>query len=230
MKSVYSKSLVLIAAFYFTANLQAQEKKDDTREKKIDEVVLIGYGGVKKSNLTSAVSTVKADAFNDRPISNVAQAIQGNAAGVNVVQPSGKPGATMDVKIRGNNSITSSTTPLYVVDGVQTTDISGLNTDDIVDMSILKDATSTAIYGTKGSNGVVIITTKRGKANKIGSIANQGYTSTKTSFPNNNLQSPTGTASALCKNNIANILAKAPVKRLAIAPCLVTFGQYKEQK
>lgn len=165
MNNKLSKSLSLIAAVYFTATYQAQVR-DSVREKKIDEVVLIGYGGVKKSNLTSAVSTVKADAFNERPISNVAQAIQGNAAGVNVVQPSGKPGATMDVKIRGNTSITSSTSPLYVVDGVQTTDISGINTDDIVDMTILKDATSTAIYGINGSAGVVIITTKRGHANK----------------------------------------------------------------
>lgn len=162
------KSLVLVAAFYFAANVQAQEKKTDStlQEKKIDEVVLIGYGGVKKSNLTSAVSTVKASTFDERPISNVAQAIQGNAAGVNVTQPSGKPGAALDVKIRGNTSITSSTSPLYVVDGVQTTDISGINPDDIVDMTILKDASSTAIYGVNGSSGVVIITTKRGKYSK----------------------------------------------------------------
>lgn len=163
-----SRSLGIIAALYFTANFNAQTTPRDTisKEQKIEEVVVIGYGSVKKSNLTSAVSTVKADAFADRPITNVAQALQGNAAGVNVVQPSGKPGAALDVKIRGNTSITSSTSPLYVVDGIQTTDISGINTDDIVEMSILKDATSTAIYGINGSSGVVLITTKRGKSNK----------------------------------------------------------------
>lgn len=169
------KSLMLVAAFYFAVNLQAQERKDTVvKERRIDEIVLIGYGGVKKSNLTSAVSTIKASTFDDRPISNVAQAIQGNAAGVNVTQPSGKPGAALDVKIRGNTSITSNTSPLYVVDGVQTTDISGINTDDIVDMTILKDATSTAIYGVNGSSGVVIITTKRGRYGK-GQLAFNAY-------------------------------------------------------
>lgn len=165
MSNSLTKSLGLVAVLYFTANFQAQ-KVDSLKEKKIDEVVVIGYGSVKKQQLTAAVSSVKSDAFDDRPISTVAQAIQGNAAGVNVVQASGKPGAKMDVKIRGNTSITSSTTPLYVVDGIQTNDITGINPDDIVDMSILKDATSTAIYGVNGSSGVVLITTKRGRANK----------------------------------------------------------------
>lgn len=163
-----SRSLGIIAALYFTANFNAQTTERDTisKEKKIEEVVVIGYGSVKKSNLTSAVSTVKSETFDDRPIYNVGQALQGNAAGVNVIQSSGKPGAAIDVKIRGNNSISSSVNPLYVVDGIQTFDISGINPDDITDMTILKDATSAAIYGINGSSGVVIVTTKRGKANK----------------------------------------------------------------
>ncbi|WP_262147099.1 SusC/RagA family TonB-linked outer membrane protein [Chryseobacterium foetidum] len=163
-----SRSLGIIAAVYFTANFNAQTTPKDTvqKEQKIEEVVVIGYGSVKKSNLTSAVSTVKAETFDDRPIYNVGQALQGNAAGVNVIQSSGKPGAAIDVKIRGNNSISSSVNPLYVVDGIQTFDISGINPDDITDMTILKDATSAAIYGINGSSGVVIVTTKRGKANK----------------------------------------------------------------
>lgn len=163
-----SRSLGIIAALYFTANFNAQTTPRDTvsKEQKIEEVVVIGYGSVKKSNLTSAVSTVKSETFDDRPIYNVGQALQGNAAGVNVIQSSGKPGAAIDVKIRGNNSISSSVNPLYVVDGIQTFDISGINPDDITDMTILKDATSAAIYGINGSSGVVIVTTKRGKANK----------------------------------------------------------------
>lgn len=161
------KSLGLIAVLYFSAGFQAQEKNDTlAKEKKIDEVVLIGYGGIKKQNLTSAVSTVKADAFDNRPIYNVGQALQGSAAGVSVIQASGKPGVSIDVKIRGNNSISSGVNPLYVVDGIQTFDISGINTDDVVSMTILKDATATAIYGINGSGGVVIITTKRAKAGK----------------------------------------------------------------
>ncbi|MDE5491903.1 SusC/RagA family TonB-linked outer membrane protein [Elizabethkingia meningoseptica] len=168
MKQSSIRNLSLIAALYFTATLNAQQAKRDTaiNEKKIEEVVLVGYGSVKKKDLTSAVSIVKSDAFENRPIYNVAQALQGNAAGVQVVQPSGKPGAALDVKIRGINSLMSSTSPLYVVDGVQTYDISGINTEDILSMSVLKDATSTAIYGVNGSGGVVIITTKRGRSNK----------------------------------------------------------------
>lgn len=164
MNLKYSKSLGLVAALYFTAGMNAQ-KIDSLKEKNIEEVVLIGYGSVKKQQLTSAVSTVKSDQFDNRPIYSAAQALQGNASGVSVVQPSGKPGAAMQVKIRGNNSITSDTNPLYVVDGIQTYDISGINPSDIIDMTILKDATSTAIYGVNGSSGVVIVTTKKGRAN-----------------------------------------------------------------
>ena len=162
------KGLGLIAVLYFTSSFQAQIKSDSSaiKEKKIDEVVLIGYGSVKKKNATSAIENIKADVFEDRPIYNVTQALQGTAAGVNVVQNSGKPGQALNIKIRGNNSISSGVNPLYVVDGIQTNDITGVNPDDIVDMTILKDATSAAIYGINGSAGVVIITTKRGKANK----------------------------------------------------------------
>lgn len=163
-----SRSLGLIAALYFTAGFNAQTKVKDTvpKEKNIEEVILVGYGSVKKQNLTSAASVVKSDAFDNRPLYNVGQALQGQAAGVNVTQASGKPGANIDIKIRGNNSISSAVSPLYVVDGIQTNDINGINTDDIVDMTILKDASSTAIYGINGSSGVVIITTKRGKIGK----------------------------------------------------------------
>lgn len=133
----------------------------------LKEVVInVGYGSQKKSKLTTAVSTVRADVFADRPIYSVAQALQGNAAGIAVTQPSGKPGSGLDVRIRGLNSINSGNNPLYVIDGIQTTNIDGINTDDIVDMQILKDASATAIYGVNGASGVIIITTKRGKANK----------------------------------------------------------------
>lgn len=137
-----------------------------TEAQSLQEVVVnVGYGTQKKKNVTNAISTVKSDVFENRPILSVAQALQGNAAGVNVVQTSGKPGASFDVRIRGLSSINSENSPLYVVDGIQTKDISGLNTEDIVEFSILKDATATAIYGINGSTGVVIITTKKGKSN-----------------------------------------------------------------
>ena len=161
----YSKSLGLIAVLYFTVGVNAQVA-DSLKEKKIEEVVVIGYGSVKKKNATSAIENIKADVFDSRPIYNVGQALQGNAAGVSVIQNSGKPGQSLNVKIRGNNSISSGVNPLYVVDGIQTNDISGINPDDIVDLTILKDATSAAIYGINGSSGVVIITTKRAKTDK----------------------------------------------------------------
>ncbi|MBP6378546.1 MAG: SusC/RagA family TonB-linked outer membrane protein, partial [Kaistella sp.] len=161
----YSKSLGLIAVLYFTVGVNAQVT-DSLKEKKIEEVVVIGYGSVKKKNATSAIENIKADVFDSRPIYNVGQALQGNAAGVSVIQNSGKPGQSLNVKIRGNNSISSGVNPLYVVDGIQTNDISGINPDDIVDLTILKDATSAAIYGINGSSGVVIITTKRAKTDK----------------------------------------------------------------
>ena len=116
------KGLGLIAVLYFTSSFQAQVKSDSAavKEKKIDEVVLIGYGTVKKKNATSAIENVKADVFENRPIYNVTQALQGTAAGVSVVQNSGKPGQALNIKIRGNNSISSGVDPLYVVDGIQT--------------------------------------------------------------------------------------------------------------
>lgn len=136
-------------------------------DNKLQEVVInVGYGAQKKRNITNAISTIQSDAFDDRPLFNVGQAIQGNAAGVSVIQPSGKPGVGLDIRIRGMSSINSGNNPLYVIDGVQTYDSTGINTDDILDFQILKDATSTAIFGVNGSAGVIIITTKRGKANK----------------------------------------------------------------
>ena len=138
-----------------------------TQSQELHEVVInVGYGTQRMKNSTNAVVKVKSEAFENRPIISVAQAIQGNAAGINVVQTSGKPGSSFDVRIRGLSSINSENSPLYVVDGIQTKDISGINAEDIVDLSILKDATATAIYGVNGSSGVVIITTKKGKSNK----------------------------------------------------------------
>lgn len=144
-----------------TLNISLSEESN-----KLEEVVInVGYGTQKKKLVTNAISTVRSEAFDDRPIINVAQAIQGNAAGVTVVQPSGKPGVGMDIKIRGISSIQSGNNPLYVIDGVQTYSSEGISTEDITDIQVLKDATATAIYGVNGSAGVVIITTKKGKLN-----------------------------------------------------------------
>jgi TonB-linked SusC/RagA family outer membrane protein len=131
----------------------------------LNEVVVVGYGTQKKKDLTTAVSVVGEKEFKERPIVSAAQALQGKAAGVQVTQPSGKPGAGLSVRVRGATSVLAGNEPLYVVDGVPTTDVSGLNASDIASMSILKDASSSAIYGARAANGVVLITTKRGVAN-----------------------------------------------------------------
>jgi len=133
---------------------------DDT--KALDEVVVIGYGTVKKKDITTSVSIVSTKDIDERPIISAAAAIQGRAAGVNVIQPNGEPGAGMIVRVRGNTSITASNDPLYVVDGVPMSEINYLSPNDIESMQILKDASSAAIYGSRASNGVVLITTKMG--------------------------------------------------------------------
>jgi len=129
----------------------------------LGEVVVVGYGTQLKKDLTTAVSVVDEKSIEERPIVSAAQALQGKAAGVQVVQPSGKPGSGLSVRVRGSTSVLAGNEPLYVVDGVPTTNISGLNPGDIASMSILKDASSAAIYGARAANGVVLITTKRGK-------------------------------------------------------------------
>ncbi|HEY5687823.1 MAG TPA: TonB-dependent receptor [Yeosuana sp.] len=131
----------------------------------LDEVVVVGYGTSKRSDLTGALTSVSSKDFDKQPLSDVSQALQGRAAGVQVTQTSGAPGGGFKIRIRGANSITGSNQPLYVVDG-QFVDISTVNVNDIQSMEVLKDASSTAIYGTRGANGVVLITTKRGRSGK----------------------------------------------------------------
>lgn len=131
----------------------------------LESVVVVGYGTQKKKDITTAVVIVDEEAIKDRPMVSAAEALQGKAAGVQVVQPSGKPGNDIAVRVRGSTSVLAGNEPLYVVDGVPTTDIRGLNPTDIESMSVLKDASSAAIYGARAANGVVLITTKRGKEN-----------------------------------------------------------------
>jgi TonB-linked SusC/RagA family outer membrane protein len=133
---------------------------------KLDEVVVVGYGSQRKKDVTGAVSVVSAADIANRPIVNAAEALQGKAAGVQVVSNSGKPGAGLSIRIRGSSSISAGNDPLYVVDGIPMTDITALNPGDIESMTILKDAASASIYGTRAANGVVVITTKKGVAGK----------------------------------------------------------------
>ena len=131
--------------------------------KVLDEVVVVGYGVQKKSSVTGAISQVKPEDMENRTISNAQQALQGKTSGVQIISTSAAPGSSPTVRVRGYSSNKSSE-PLYVVDGVRLSDISGIDPATIASMEILKDAASAAIYGAEAGNGVVLITTKKGKA------------------------------------------------------------------
>lgn len=132
-----------------------------------DEVVVVGYGTVKKSDLTGAVTSLKPDDVKQVPSGNVVEAIQGKAPGVDVVRTSGEAGKAPNITVRGNRSISAGNGPLYIVDGVQYSSIQDINPNDIQSMEVLKDASSTAIYGSRGANGVIIVTTKRGASGDL---------------------------------------------------------------
>ena len=148
---------------------------EDTQE--LDEVVVIGYGTVRKRDLTGATASVSGSQLATVPVTTAAQAITGKLAGVNVVTRSGAPGASVDITVRGGTSITQSTSPLYIVDGFQMDDgLKYVDINDIETIDVMKDASATAIYGARGSNGVILITTKSGKAGKT-QVSYNGYVS-----------------------------------------------------
>ena len=133
----------------------------------LNEVVVVGYGSQKKSQMTGAISSISAKDIAELPVTNARQALQGRAAGVEVSQAGSKPGAGPQIRIRGRRSFNASNDPLYVVDGIPLSGgIDDINPNDIISMEVLKDASSTAIYGSRGANGVVLITTRRGKPGK----------------------------------------------------------------
>lgn len=152
---------------YATQNINVDDQTTinvtlQTDQQQLDEVVVIGYGTVKKTDVTGAVSRVDSKSFEAQPLTRVEEALQGRAAGVTVAKSSGAPGDGIKVRIRGVNSITGNNDPLVVIDGIQGGDLSTLNPNDIAAMDVLKDASATAIYGVRGSNGVIIVTTKKG--------------------------------------------------------------------
>ncbi|MBP9031417.1 MAG: TonB-dependent receptor [Dysgonomonadaceae bacterium] len=135
--------------------------QEDT--KTLEELVVIGYGSVRKSDLTGSISTVKTDAIKDEPIQRMEQILQGRVSGVSVTNTSGAPDGSIHIRVRGANSINGGNEPLYVVDGIASTDLfNSLDVNDIQSIEVLKDASSTAIYGSRGANGVVLVTTKKG--------------------------------------------------------------------
>ena len=153
----------------------------------LDEVVVVGYGTMKRSDLTGSVVSVSADDIKKTVATSLDQVLQGHAAGVQVTQNTGAPGGGISVSIRGTNSLNGNE-PLYVIDGVplsgqsdgNTNALSSINPADIVSMEVLKDASSTAIYGSRASNGVIMIKTKRGEAGRT-KISYEGLASSR--FP-----------------------------------------------
>lgn len=134
----------------------------------LDEVVTVGYATVKKKDLTGSVSSVSSKELAAVPISDVTQALSGKVAGVQVIRSQGSPDADVSIKVRGGTSITQSNEPLYIIDGFPSEDgLKGIESSDIESIDILKDASSTAIYGARGANGVILVTTKGGKADKF---------------------------------------------------------------
>ncbi len=138
----------------------------DSESEKLDDVVVIAYGGArKKGTVTGSVASVKGDVLESKPVASFDQALQGQIAGVQITTSSGEPTATSSVKIRGVSSMAASTAPLYIMDGVAISegDFSSINTNDIASISVLKDASSTSIYGSRAANGVIVIATKKGR-------------------------------------------------------------------
>lgn len=165
------KRIVFPAFMLSTSFVWGQEAVNDTLKrdvKDIEEVVVIGYGKVKKSDLTGSVSSVSAKDLAATPSMNALQALQGRAAGLNIVTAGGAPGAGANVTIRGGASITQGTEPLYIVDGFQLDNaLNIINPNDIESIDVLKGASAIAIYGARGSNGIIVIKTKTGKKGRV---------------------------------------------------------------
>jgi len=135
--------------------------------KNLDEVIVVAYGTVKKGEVTSSVANIKADEFKNRPVTNISSVLEGAAPGIQALSANGQPGSSQTIRIRGFSSINASNDPIYVIDGqIYNGGLSNINMDDVESVSVLKDASSAALYGSKAGNGVIMVTTKKGKKNR----------------------------------------------------------------
>lgn len=179
--SVSSKATIVVSYIGMKPQeivLKGQTKLNVTLQddaQALEEVVVIGYGTVKRKDLTGSVVTVGADALAAVPVANATEALQGKMAGVQITTTEGSPDATMSIRVRGGGSITQSNEPLFIVDGFPVEGISDISPSEIEDITVLKDASSTAIYGSRGANGVIIVTTKSGKEGKVNVSYNAYY-------------------------------------------------------
>jgi len=179
----------VISAFDFTA----QEIKPGDRttlnvtlaaaNKTLDEVIVVGYGTQRKEAVTGSVASINGDKMREVPSPNITQALQGRVAGVEMSQTSTRPGATMQIRIRGTRSLSADNNPLIVLDGIPFIgSLADLNPNDIKSIDILKDASATAIYGSRGANGVIIVTTDKGSKNRKPRINYSTYTGAQNVF------------------------------------------------
>lgn len=141
----------------------------------MDEVVVIGYGTAKRKDITGSVASVNSETLAAIPVASATEALQGKMAGVQITTTEGSPDAQMSIRVRGGGSITQSNEPLFIVDGFPVESISDIPPTDIESIDVLKDASSTAIYGARGANGVIIVTTKSGKEGKVSVSYNAYY-------------------------------------------------------
>lgn len=180
-----NKAALFFAMALLPSGLVYSQAKKDTiaKETKIEEVVMIGYGTQRKEAVTGSVATVKGDALREVPSANITQALQGRTAGVDISQTSSKPGATMQIRIRGARSLTGTNDPLIVLDGIPFVgSLSDISSNDIKSIDILKDASATAIYGSRGANGVILVTTNRGSKGQKPRFSYNSFTGVQTLF------------------------------------------------
>ena len=163
---------------------------DDTQA--LEEVVVVGYGVQRKSDLTGAVASVKgSEVLKNAPAADITSSLQGRLAGVSIVSSSGQPGSSSTIRVRGMNSVQADSGPLVVIDGFIGGSLSSLNPSDIASIEVLKDASATAIYGSRGANGVILVTTRNPEAGKV-RVEYSGYVNFKTPYSLPDVMAPGG--------------------------------------
>ena len=181
-------ALIVTYVGYITQEVHIRGRKqiqitleEDSRS--LEEVVVVGYGTARKSDVTGSIASVQGGVLREVPATNISYALQGRIAGVDMTQTSSQPGANMQIRIRGTRSLTASNDPLVVLDGIPFMgNLSDINPSDIKSMDILKDASSTAIYGSRGANGVILITTYKGTEGQSARVSYNGYFGLKKVF------------------------------------------------
>lgn len=187
IKTAQGKTLVFSYIGYITKEVQVNGAKINVTMKEntnaLEEVVVVGYGSMTRKDVTSSITTVRAKDMNVGIYTDPAQMLQGKVAGLSIVQSSDPNGGTASITLRGASTLNGSTSPLYVIDGIPDADLSLVSPNDIESIDVLRDASATAIYGSKAANGVIIVTTKRGTEGRT-NVTYSGYVSWERSLKN----------------------------------------------